>query len=494
MKFTIESIRKMYQDDQIERERRRARIETKTQEVEGLKSQLAEYGRLGQVEEYVATKRNIRDLEDVIEALQLQEEQKSFGESEAREAWSDIAKDYNKSLDKDLAEYRSKVSGVAQMYADIVKKQLADPSVDVISGLPFKTEEDEQISDSEKAEKVKESFANLTIAEKAEIYTNIKSVMPEDQLQATTAQYMAQYTFEQLKALAVQSYAEQMGMTDTTEIEKYIDTMAEEDLKKMLAEGIAAQIAANYAAEVRAALSAQTIATLATLLDNETFTEAEYAKIFDLYVPAVFSDSSYEKNLSRLGYVDTDSPWAINIYAASFENKDELSALITEYNNSVDETDKINYTDYVAILMSSITLVINAISYVLIAFVGVSLVVSSIMIGIITYISVLERTKEIGILRAIGASKKDISRVFNAETAIVGFASGAIGIGITLILIAIANPILHAVTGIGILNASLPPVGGVILVALSIVLTLIAGLIPSRVAAKKDPVVALRTD
>lgn len=123
MKFTIESIRKMYQDDQNERERRRARIETKSQEVEGLKSQLAEYGRLGQVEEYVATKRKIRDLEDVIEALQLQEEQKSFGEAEAREAWSEIAKDYNKSLDKDLAEYRTKASGLARMYADIVKKQ-----------------------------------------------------------------------------------------------------------------------------------------------------------------------------------------------------------------------------------------------------------------------------------------------------------------------------------------------------------------------------------
>ena len=123
MKFTIESIRKMYQDDQIERERRRARIETKTQEVEGLKSQLAEYGRLGQVEEYVATKRKIRDLEDVIEALQLQEEQKSFGEKEAREAWSEIVKDCNKSLDKDLSEYRTKASGLARMYADIVKKQ-----------------------------------------------------------------------------------------------------------------------------------------------------------------------------------------------------------------------------------------------------------------------------------------------------------------------------------------------------------------------------------
>ena len=166
-----------------------------------------------------------------------------------------------------------------------------------------------------------------------------------------------------------------------------------------------------------------------------------------------------------------------------------------EYNKNVEnEDDEIKYTDLVALLMSSITLVINAISYVLIAFVSVSLVVSSIMIGIITYISVLERTKEIGILRSVGASKKDISRIFNAETAIVGFASGAIGIGITLLLILIANPILHAVTGIGILNASLPVVGAIILVILSISLTLIAGLIPSRLAAKKDPVVALRTE
>jgi putative ABC transport system permease protein len=138
--------------------------------------------------------------------------------------------------------------------------------------------------------------------------------------------------------------------------------------------------------------------------------------------------------------------------------------------------------------------VINAISYVLIAFVSVSLVVSSIMIGIITYISVLERTKEIGILRAIGASKKDISRIFNAETAIVGFASGMMGIGVTLILILIANPILQAVTGIGILRAILPVVGAIILVLLSVSLTMIAGLIPSRLAAKKDPVVALRTE
>ena len=378
--------------------------------------------------------------------------------------------------------------------SEIVRAQLADPTVDIISGLPYKVEGEEEISSAEKARMIKEYFSALTVAEKAALYTEIKSVMPEMELQQATMQYMSQYTMEQLKALAVQTYAEQMGITDTAEIEKYIDSMSEEDLQKAIMGGIAAQIAAQYAETVRAQLAMQTADTLAMLFDAETFTEAEYAGFYDLYMPKTTSDMTYERTLSLLGYVDEDSPSAINIYAASFENKDEISALITEYNKSVAESDEINYTDYVALLMSSITLVINAISYVLIAFVSVSLVVSSIMIGIITYISVLERTKEIGILRAIGASKKDISRVFNAETAIVGFASGAIGIGVTLLLILIANPILHAVTGIGILNASLPVVGAVILVILSIGLTLIAGLIPSRVAAKKDPVVALRTE
>ncbi|MBQ8497450.1 MAG: ABC transporter ATP-binding protein/permease [Clostridia bacterium] len=378
--------------------------------------------------------------------------------------------------------------------SEIVKAQLANPTIDVISGLPYKTEGEDEISDAEKARMIKEHFDTLTVAEKAALYTEIKSVMPEMELQQATAQYMSQYTTEQLKALAVESYAEQMGITDTAEIEKYIDAMSEEELQSALMGGIAAQIAANYAAEVRAQLATQTAETLAILFDAETFTEAEYAGFFDLYMPATSSDMTYEETLSLLGYVDMDDPSAISIYAASFEDKDEIAALIAEYNESVSEVDKINYTDYVALLMSSITLVINAISYVLIAFVSVSLVVSSIMIGIITYISVLERTKEIGILRAIGASKKDVSRVFNAETAIVGFASGAIGIGMTLLLIMIANPILHAVTGIEILNASLPVAGAVILVILSVGLTLIAGLIPSRVAAKKDPVVALRTE
>ena len=233
---------------------------------------------------------------------------------------------------------------------------------------------------------------------------------------------------------------------------------------------------------------------LAALFDAESFTEAEYAALYDEYMPASVSETTYEKNLERLGYVDLASPSAIHIYAATFEDKDNISALIAQYNEGASETDQISYTDYVALLMSSITTIINAISYVLIAFVAISLVVSSIMIGIITYISVLERTKEIGILRAIGASKRDISRVFNAETASVGFISGALGIGITLLITIPVNLILHALTGIGSLSASLPVLGAVILVAISIALTLIAGLIPSRIAAKKDPVVALRTE
>ena len=158
------------------------------------------------------------------------------------------------------------------------------------------------------------------------------------------------------------------------------------------------------------------------------------------------------------------------------------------------EEDEIHYTDMVALLMSSITTIINAISYVLIAFVGISLVVSSIMIGIITYISVLERTKEIGILRAIGASKRDISRVFNAETFIVGLAAGLIGILVTVLLNIPINIIVHDLTGIMAINSSLPVAGAVLLVLISVVLTFIAGLIPSGVAAKKDPVIALRSE
>ncbi len=212
--------------------------------------------------------------------------------------------------------------------------------------------------------------------------------------------------------------------------------------------------------------------------------------IYDAYI----SPGTYDDNMSAFGFVSLDAPSSISIYVDSFENKDAVSACIEEYNNGVKPEDQIVYTDYVGLLMSSVTTIVNIITYVLIAFVAVSLVVSSIMIGIITYISVLERTKEIGILRAIGASKRNISQVFNAETFIVGLCAGLIGVGITCLLLIPINAIIHALAGTDVVNAALPAAGAVILVLLSMLLTLIAGLIPSRKAAKKDPVTALRTE
>ena len=235
---------------------------------------------------------------------------------------------------------------------------------------------------------------------------------------------------------------------------------------------------------------------LAAMLDGavKTYGEDDLAKYYDLFMPPTVSDSTYEQNLTTLGVVSKDTPSSINIYTATFEAKDMVADAIARYNTNVDEEDEITYTDYVGLMMSSITTIINVISYVLIAFVAISLVVSSIMIGIITYISVLERTKEIGILRAIGASKRDVSRVFNAETLVIGFAAGLIGIGTTLLLCIPVNAIIRSLSGIANIGAELPAVAAAILVAISMTLTFIAGLIPSGIAAKKDPVEALRSE
>ena len=194
-----------------------------------------------------------------------------------------------------------------------------------------------------------------------------------------------------------------------------------------------------------------------------------------------------------MGVANLAKPSTISIYPKDFETKELIIDKIADYNDKADEKDKIRYTDFVGLMMSSVTTIVNIISYVLMAFVSISLIVSSIMIGIITYISVLERTKEIGILRAIGASKKDISRVFNAETFIVGLLSGIIGIGITVLLNIPINIIIKGITDVSNLS-SLPIMGGIILIIISMSLTVIAGLIPSRIASKKDPVEALRTE
>ena len=205
------------------------------------------------------------------------------------------------------------------------------------------------------------------------------------------------------------------------------------------------------------------------------------------------SSSTYESNLTRLGVTDLSDPSSIYIYAKDFESKEKITDLIRRYNQSAEEGDEITYTDIVGAIMSSVTNIVNAVTYVLIAFVAISLVVSSLMIGIITYISVLERTKEIGILRAIGASKRDVSRVFNAETLIVGFISGVLGILCTLLLNILVNIIIHDLTGISA-TAVLPAGSAGILILISMLLTLIAGLIPSGAARRKDPVAALRTE
>lgn len=204
------------------------------------------------------------------------------------------------------------------------------------------------------------------------------------------------------------------------------------------------------------------------------------------------STATYEDNMAKLGYSELAKPASINLYCAEFADKDEITKLIDKYNADYPDSE-ITYTDYIGIMLSSVTKIINAITYVLIAFVAISLIVSSIMIGIITYISVLERTKEIGILRSIGASKKDISRVFNAETFIIGLFSGLIGIGVTVLLNIPISKVIEGFINVSGVSA-LPWKGGVALVVISVILTLIGGLIPSRLAAKKDPVIALRSE
>ncbi len=209
------------------------------------------------------------------------------------------------------------------------------------------------------------------------------------------------------------------------------------------------------------------------------------------------SSSTYEANLALLHAASLDEPSSINLYVSNFEDKETLTDLLDAYNDAQTDSGEdekvIQYTDYVGLLMSSVTRIVNMVSYVLIAFVGISLIVSAIMIGVITLISVQERTKEIGILRAIGASKRDISRVFNAETLIIGLAAGVLGIVITLILDIPINLVIDYMTGIDNV-AQLPVVGAVALIIISVLLTVVAGLIPSKTAARKDPVEALRTE
>ena len=302
--------------------------------------------------------------------------------------------------------------------SDVVQAQEASPEVNVLNGMRFETENDEQ-----KIEDTREYLENFTISEKADF---VRSMQANDENAAPMP--------------GAQSMSEE-------------------------------QLAAGFD---------QLIADL----DSETLLE-----IYDSSI----STGSYDDNMQEFGVVSLDAPSSISIYADNFEDKDAISAEIEAYNATVDEEEQITYADFAGLIMSSVTEIINVITYVLIAFVSVSLVVSSIMIGIITYISVLERTKEIGILRAIGASKGNISTVFNAETIIIGLFSGLLGVGITYLSHIPLNMILNNLFGEGV-RASLTIESALVLVLLSVVLSFIAGLIPSRQASEKDPVDALRTE
>ena len=246
----------------------------------------------------------------------------------------------------------------------------------------------------------------------------------------------------------------------------------------------------SSAARLAGISQAQRAAALTAALDS--YTPEQCAAYYDKVLE--FSDATYDGNLQTLGCVDLNNPSTINLYTATFAGKDGIEDAIAAYNDTVDDLSKIRYTDYVGLMMSSVTTIINAITYVLIGFVAISLIVSSIMIGVITLISVQERTKEIGILRAIGASKRDVSGMFNAETVIIGFTSGLLGVLITYLLCIPINALVHHLTDIPNLSAYLPLPAALILIAISVLLTLISGIIPSRSAAKKDPVVALRTE
>ena len=388
----------------------------------------------------------------------------------------------------DLTKYLIEKAGSA----DVITAQKDDPTKDVLSGLPFEANK-KDLSDKEKKEAFLEHVQGLDGDGKAEFYIGIKSIPSDEFLKQQTDATVGTMDRAGMEAMILQSLTSQMSVSED-QITDYLAAMTDEELTEIFTQMVEESVKAQYAAGVRQQMAQMPPEQLSMALDAEleSYTESQCAEYYDSILE--FSSATYEDNLRTMGDIDLDTPRTVNIYASSFENKDKITEAIADYNEEVDDVQKISYTDYVGILMSSVTTIIHVISYVLMAFVGISLVVSSIMIGVITLISVQERTKEIGILRAIGASKRDVSSMFNAETMIIGFVSGLIGVGMTYLLCIPINALLHYLTGIGNLNAKLPTAAAVVLVLISVLLTLIAGIIPSRSAAKKDPVVALRTE
>ena len=338
--------------------------------------------------------------------------------------------------------------------SNLVKAQQAKPEINVLTGMSFSPSDD-----ATKIADAKDYLANMGISEKAKLWSDMSSAMSGASMMGSS----------------MPSDSTPDAMPDSS---MYDPSMVDADMFGNL--------------DPSQATPAMGEAELAAMADQyfETAGDEVFLQIYE----STISAGSYDDNMTNFGFVSLDAPSSISIYADTFESKDAISLSIENYNKLAGEDDRITYTDFVAMMTSSITDIINVISYVLIAFVAVSLVVSSIMIGIITYISVLERTKEIGILRAIGASKQNISQVFNAETFIIGLLSGLIGVGLTTLILIPGNQLIHILAETTDVNASLPLVNAVVLVVLSIILTLIGGLIPSKKAAAQDPVAALRSE
>ena len=373
-----------------------------------------------------------------------------------------------------------------------VKAQQDKPEIDIFTGLPFK-ENTGNLSESEKAKEFDKYISDLSESEKAAAYIDIMSIPSSDFLDQSVSQTMGNMTREDMDNTMIQVLIAQMGMSEG-DVKSYISSMTDEEMSDLFSQMIKEQVKSQYAEQTRQQMSSVNPMQLAMALDAamQEYPQSQKAQYYDEVLE--FSESTYDKNMSELGCVDIDKPSSINLYAATFESKDVIEDAIAHYNKDVDELKQIKYTDYVGLMMSSITSIINAVTYVLIAFVAISLIVSSIMIGVITLISVQERTKEIGILRAIGASKHNVSSMFNAETVIIGFTSGLLGVIVTVLLCIPINKVIQHLTGIAGLKAYLPVSVAGVLVCISIILTLIAGIIPSRSAAKKDPVVALRSE
>ena len=438
--------------------------------------------------------------------------------------------------------------------SEIVQKQLATRDIDVFTGKRFDDPESSSLDmnslftvDSETLQsafsfdqsKISMDMDNVDFSQLSidpsllpsldvdSLLGDIKFELTTDQINQISQKIMTQF----------QQYLKDNNLTDQSKMDEYFRAYLQSDAAKNLIQsemaaliqenGMAKQFAANlqsqmqtmmaqYSEVIANSLKQHLTTVMADQMDNfssqfqdaisiDTSKFASAIKVnmseeelSELMLSLMSEDSSsYENNLQKLGYASKDEPSGINIYPLDFESKQEVINVLDQYNENVEKVDEdkvITYTDYVGTLMSSVTDIINVISYVLIAFVAISLVVSSIMIGVITYISVLERKKEIGILRAIGASKRNISQVFNAETFIIGLFAGVLGIVITLLLLIPGNMIIHDIAGSQDVSAILPVTGAVVLIILSVVLTLIGGLIPAKKAALEDPVTALRTE